>query len=88
MENSYLIRAYILIELEPGKELGFYEDMKKIQNIERIDLVHGAFDVLIMIDGELNEIDTLILKIRSNPSVRKTESLISSKMSEIGYYKI
>ena len=78
-------RAYVLIELHPGKEKefcdlilsrGFLVDSK----VERTDFVHGPFDFVLILYGAMDDIDARILEMRKSPFVRKTETLLCFEM--------
>ena len=75
-------RVYVLVEIQPGKEREFVDEMLSKglivdSKVERIDLVHGAFDFAIMLHGKMENIDRRIMELRKSPFVRKTETLVS-----------
>lgn len=83
--NSEDIRVYVLVELQPGKEgefaneilsKGFLLDSK----VERLDFVHGSFDFIIALKGKLKDIDRLLIDLRKSPYIRKTQTLICFEM--------
>jgi hypothetical protein len=85
-------RAYVLIELHPGKEKefcdmilssGFLVDSK----VERTDFVHGPFDFVLVLKGEMDDIDARILEMRRSPFVRRTETLLCFEMFDWGDLK-
>ncbi len=74
-------RAYVLIEIQPGKEQDFANEIISKgyivdSKVERIDFVHGSFDFTIIFSGTKQEIDNRILEIRKLPFVKRTETLI------------
>lgn len=74
-------RAYILVEIKPGKEKEFKEDILSrglllSSKEERMDFVHGAFDFVIILSGAVKDVDRRIMEIRKSPFVVKTETLI------------
>lgn len=74
-------RAYVLVEIQPGKEKEFKDDILSRGLLvdskeERMDVVHGAFDVVIILCGVVKDIDRRIIEIRRSPFVVKTETLI------------
>jgi hypothetical protein len=74
-------RAYVLVEITPGKEKEFKDDIfSRVLLVdskdERIDFVHGAFDFVIILRGALKDIDRRIIEIRKSPFVVRTETLI------------
>ena len=78
-------RVYVLVEVQPGKEREFADEMLSKgliadSKVERMDLVHGDFDFAIMLYGKMENIDRRIMELRKSPFVRKTETLISFEM--------
>jgi len=74
-------RAYMLIEIHPGKEKEFSEEILSRglfvdSKVERMDFVHGPFDFVIILCGAMKDIDRRIIEIRKSPFVVKTETLI------------
>ena len=74
-------RAYVLVEIQPGKEKEFKDDILSRDLLvdskeERMDFVHGPFDFVIILCGAMKEIDRRIIEIRKSPFVVKTETLI------------
>lgn len=74
-------RAYVLVEIHPGKEKEFRKDILSRGLFvnpaeERMDFVHGAFDFVIILCGTVKDIDRRIIEIRKSPHVVKTETLI------------
>ena len=79
------IRVYVLVELEPGKEGDFANDLLSKgfvldSKVERLDFVHGSFDFIVALKGKLVDIDRLIIDMRQSPFIRKTKTLICFEM--------
>ncbi len=79
--QNNIARAYVLVEIKPGKEKEFREDILSrgllVQTKdERMDFVHGAFDYVVILCGAVKDIDRRIIEIRKSPFVVKTETLI------------
>jgi hypothetical protein len=75
------VRAYVLVEIQPGKEKEFGEEILSRGLLvdskgERLDFVHGPFDFVIILIGAMKDIDAKIIEIRKSPFVVKTETLI------------
>jgi len=68
-------KAYVLIRVRPGNETEFYEELKSFPNIVGIDLVRGAFDFVVVAQGEAKDIDALVLRIRKSPYLVNTETM-------------
>ena len=73
-------KAYVLIRVQPGKEAELYSELKQIPNITGIDLVHGPFDFVAVIEGNSNELDTVILRIRRIAYILNTETMTTFEM--------
>ena len=68
-------KAYILIRVQPGKETELYDELKQVPNIVVIDFVRGAFDFVVIAEGESSDIDALVLRIRKSPYLVTTETM-------------
>jgi len=78
-------RAYVLIEIQPGKEKEFSEyvtskGLSRDINVERMDFVHGSFDAVVLLRGTMKSIDARILELRKSPLIRRTETLLCFEM--------
>lgn len=68
-------KAYVLIRVQPGREVELYGELKQIPNIIGIDLVRGPFDFVVVAEGNVSDIDTVVLRIRKIPYVLNTETM-------------
>lgn len=80
-------RAYLLVSLRPGSEKKFSEEILSKgllvdSKVERMDFVHGPFDFILTLRGEMDEIDRRIMEMRKSPHVRKTATLLAFEMFE------
>jgi hypothetical protein len=78
-------RAYVLVEIQPGKEKDFSEELLSKgllvdSSVERMDFVHGSFDFVIILRGAMKDIDRRVVEMRKSPFVRRTETLICFEM--------
>ena len=78
-------RAYVLIEVQPGKEKEFgeyvmHKGLPKDINVERMDFVHGSFDAVVLLRGTMKSIDSKIMELRKSPFIRRTETLLCFEM--------
>jgi len=74
-------RAYVLVQIHPGKEKEFSNEIlsKKLlldPEVERVDFVHGPYDFVIILSGTIRDMDRRIIEIRKSPFIVKTETLI------------
>lgn len=79
------MRAYVLITVQVGSEYEVYEYIKNdlsSKSIKDIDIVYGEYDLIVRVEaGSLGELHEIVLKIRSNPAVKHTATLISAQKS-------
>jgi hypothetical protein len=83
--NSEEYRAYVLIGIQPGKEKEFAdyimpEGLKRDKSLERMDLVFGSFDAVVLLRGTMKNIDSKVLELRKSPLIRRTETLVCFEM--------
>ena len=83
--SSLSVRAYVLVELRPGKEKEFCEEILKKglildSKVERTDFVHGSYDFICVLNGQIADIDRRIIELRRSRYIRKTETLICFDM--------
>jgi hypothetical protein len=45
--------------------------------VVQVDVVHGAYDIIVVVEGDPKIIDDTILKLRKISHVRRTESLLT-----------
>jgi hypothetical protein len=81
-------RAYMLVEIQPGKEKEFGDEILSRgllidSKVERMDFVHGPFDFVIIVHGEMEDIDAKLMEIRKSAFVRKTSTLICFEMFDL-----
>jgi len=79
------VRAYVLVEIQPGKEKEFCDEILSRgllldSRVERMDFVHGSFDFVIILRGTMKDIDLKVMEMRKSSFVRKTETLICFEM--------
>ncbi len=78
-------RVYVLIEIQPGKESEFANELLSKGIIadsksERMDFVHGSYDFVLILSGKMPDIDRRLMELRKSPFVRRTETLICFEM--------
>jgi uncharacterized protein with GYD domain len=80
-----MIRVYVLVEIQPGKEKEFADNVVSKglihdSKVERMDFVHGSFDIVVVLNGSMKDVDARVMAMRESPFVRRTETLISFEM--------
>jgi hypothetical protein len=74
-------RAYVLVEIQPGREKEFAEYVMSMGSsgdisTERMDFVHGSCDVVVVLRGTMKSIDARIMELRKSPLILRTETLL------------
>ena len=83
--SSEEYRAYVLIEIQPGKEKEFAdyimsEGLPRDKKVERMDFVLGSYDAVVLLRGTMKDIDAKVLQLRASPLIRRTETLLCFEM--------
>ena len=76
------MQAYILINVEQGKEQDVYENLLDLQEVSGAHLIFGEWDLIakVKLDSSKDELGTFILdKIRPMDGVSMTSTLIIAK---------
>ncbi len=73
--TSFKRRAYLLIEVEIGKEAALIRSLQRMDKVSSVDLIHGEYDLIAILEGSYKEIDETVLAVRKLPGVRKTVTL-------------
>ena len=68
-------KAFVLIRVQPGKEIELYDELKQIPNISGINLVRGTYDFVVVTEGDAADVDNVVLRIRKSPYVLNTETM-------------
>ena len=75
-----MITAYILINMRPGNSDKAIEEMRKIENVKKISVVAGEFDIVVRV--QVKSLDKL-LKVTNNlqmiEGVKKTTTQVIEK---------
>lgn len=75
-----MINAYILIDMDPGDSAKAISEMRKIENIAKISVVAGEYDIVVR--AQVKKLDNLLKvtnKIQMIPGVRKTTTQVIEK---------
>ena len=75
-----MINAYILIEMEPGDSDITINEMRKIENIAKISVVAGEFDIVVRVQVKtLENLLKVTNKIQKIKGVKKTTTQVIEK---------
>jgi DNA-binding Lrp family transcriptional regulator len=75
-----MINAYILISLRPGNTDEIINDMRKIENVEKISIVAGEYDIVVRVRTKsLENLLKVTNKIQMIDGVKKTTTQIVEK---------
>jgi len=75
-----MISAYILINMRPGNSNKAIEEMRKIENVQKISVVAGEFDIVIRV--QVKSLDKLLKvtnKLQMIEGVKKTTTQVIEK---------
>ena len=75
-----MITAYILINMRPGDSDKAIEEMRKIENVQKISVVAGEFDIVVRV--EIKSLDKLLKvtnKLQMIEGVKKTTTQVIEK---------
>jgi hypothetical protein len=83
--NPQSSRVYVLVNIQPGKEREFADEILSKgliidPEVEKMNFVHGSFDFVIMLHGPMADIERRIIEMRKSPFVRSTQTLIAFAM--------
>jgi len=75
-----MITAYILINMQPGKTDKAIEEMRKIENIQKISIVTGEYDIVVRVNTKtLDKLLKVTDKIQLIKGVSKTTTQVIEK---------
>ena len=75
-----MINAYILINMQPGNSDKAINEMRKIEDVEKISVVAGEYDIVVRV--RIKSLDKLLKitdKIQQIKGVKKTTTQIIEK---------
>jgi DNA-binding Lrp family transcriptional regulator len=75
-----MVNAYILISIRPGKSDNIIRNMRKIENIEKISVVAGDYDVVVRVQVKtLEKLLKVTDKLQLIDGVKKTTTQVIEK---------
>lgn len=75
-----MIKAYILTVMEPGDTDKIIKEMRKIENVEKISVVAGEYDIVVRVLVEdLESLLKITNKLQMIKGVRKTTTQVIEK---------
>ena len=84
-----MIKAYILTEMQPGDYNKAIKEMEKIENIKKISVTAGDYDIIIRAEvSHIKDLLKLTNKIHMIDGVNKTKTqVIEKELANSGLYK-
>ncbi|MEJ2271751.1 MAG: Lrp/AsnC ligand binding domain-containing protein [Candidatus Bathyarchaeota archaeon] len=65
-----MVKAFLTVNTIPDKMEQVLRDMRKIKGVEQAHMVYGLYDIILeVLADNIDELRSLILKIRKNPDV-------------------
>ena len=81
-------RAFVLMNVELGKEEEISKELKKIEEVKEVYVVYGTYDLIAEVEatttGKLHE--TIAYKVRRLKDIRSTNTLIVTEGKEETWY--
>jgi DNA-binding Lrp family transcriptional regulator len=75
-----MINAYILISMRPGKSDTVINEMRKIENVEKISVVAGEYDIVVRVQVKtLEKLLKVTDKLQLIDGVKKTTTQVIEK---------
>lgn len=75
-----MITAYILINLQPGSSDKTIKEMRKIENIRKISIVTGEYDIVVRVEVKnLEKLLKITDKLQMIKGVNKTTTQVIEK---------
>jgi len=75
-----MINAYILLSMRPGKTDKAIQEMRKTENVEKISIVAGDYDIVVRVQVEtLEKLLEVTDKLQMIEGVRKTTTQVIEK---------
>ena len=76
-----MISAYILANVETGKDREVLRDIKKIPGVNKVSMTFGTYDLCIEVSFEtMEKLDEFVFdKLRKTPKIRETVTVICSQ---------
>jgi len=75
-----MINAYILITMRPGNSDITIKEMRKLENVEKISVVAGEYDIVVRVQVEnLEELLEVTNEIQMVDGVKKTTTQVIEK---------
>ena len=76
-----MIRAYVLINVEPNQEYEVVKKLEKIKSVKNADIVFGEFDIIATVEAEdMPSLSKTLKEIRTKTKgVKKTSTMITAE---------
>ena len=75
-----MINAYILISIRPGNSDDIIKEMRKIENVEKISVVAGEYDIVVRVHVKtLEKLLKVTDKLQLIDGVKKTTTQVIEK---------
>jgi len=75
-----MVRAFILMIVRPGSEIKLSDRIKKMKNVEDVDVVYGEYDLIVKVKAaSMAELQTIARKLRTLKDVEQTSTMVALK---------
>ncbi len=78
--SENMINAYILLTMRPGNSNNTIKEMRKIENVEKISVVAGEYDIVVRVHvKDLEKLLEVTNEIKMVDGVKKTTTQVIEK---------
>ena len=78
--SENMINAYILLTMRPGNSNNTIKEMRKIENVEKISVVAGEYDIVVRVHvKDLEKLLEVTNEIQMVDGVKKTTTQVIEK---------
>jgi DNA-binding Lrp family transcriptional regulator len=78
--ENIMINAYILLTMRPGNSNNTIKEMRKIENVEKISVVAGEYDIVVRVHvKDLEKLLEVTNEIQMVDGVKKTTTQVIEK---------
>jgi len=73
-----MVSAYVLIKVKPGSDAKIKEEMEKWEEVKKVDIIYGEWDLIAQVEVDRFEkiTEIVIKRLRRMPEVRATMTML------------
>lgn len=76
-----MVKAYILVIVQPGTEATITSKIAKMEEVRSVDEVYGEYDIIITVEvPDMKSLENFVTKkLRKHKGIEKTTTMITTK---------